>query len=239
MTAPDEDTLIAALEATWPPRAVHHAGPWLVREGAGGGQRVSAATSAGVATPSDIPQAEDRMTSLGQRSLFMVRKHEDTLDTALAERGYRVKDPVTLYLAPADAWEAVPPNAPLISGWPPLELQKDLWLQDGIGPARIAVMERAASPKAALLLRDGQRAAATVFVSIAGKIAFIHALLVAREMRQRGFARQIMAAASTFAVRHAADWMALAVTRENIPANRLYQSLGMVASGGYHYRVKE
>jgi N-acetylglutamate synthase len=42
------------LEATWPPAARHRAGPWVLRDGAGGGKRVSAATAEGPVTAADL-----------------------------------------------------------------------------------------------------------------------------------------------------------------------------------------
>ncbi|TMV56955.1 GNAT family N-acetyltransferase, partial [Thioclava sp. BHET1] len=43
--SPDGEAIFAALDASWPAAALHHAGPWLIREGRGGGKRVSAATA--------------------------------------------------------------------------------------------------------------------------------------------------------------------------------------------------
>ncbi|NJS39630.1 MAG: GNAT family N-acetyltransferase, partial [Rhodobacteraceae bacterium] len=37
------DTIAAVMEATWPPAHHWQAGPFLMRDGAGGGKRVSAA----------------------------------------------------------------------------------------------------------------------------------------------------------------------------------------------------
>ena len=36
------DTLFAVMETTWPAASVQQVGPWLIREGQGGGKRVSA-----------------------------------------------------------------------------------------------------------------------------------------------------------------------------------------------------
>jgi N-acetylglutamate synthase len=41
------DVFADAMEATWPPAATTRLGPWLLRDGKGGGKRVSAATLAG------------------------------------------------------------------------------------------------------------------------------------------------------------------------------------------------
>ena len=62
----------AAMEATWPPQALHRAGPWAVRQGAGGGKRVSAASPVGDWRADDIALAEQAQAGLGQDSLFVI-----------------------------------------------------------------------------------------------------------------------------------------------------------------------
>ena len=52
----------AAMEATWPPQALHRAGPWAVRQGAGGGKRVSAASPVGDWRADDIALADTYRT---------------------------------------------------------------------------------------------------------------------------------------------------------------------------------
>ena len=54
-----------AMEATWPPHATHRQGPWLIREGAGGGKRVSAASVEGDWHEADLAEAEEAMLALG------------------------------------------------------------------------------------------------------------------------------------------------------------------------------
>ena len=56
-TPPRTADLFDAVELTWPAARLHRAGPWLIREGQGGGKRVSAASLLGE-TP-DIAQMED------------------------------------------------------------------------------------------------------------------------------------------------------------------------------------
>ena len=67
---PDIETLYGVIDATWAPAAMTQAGPWTIREGQGGGQRVSAATANGPVTEADLPQAEAAMRALGQTPLF-------------------------------------------------------------------------------------------------------------------------------------------------------------------------
>ena len=67
------DALFATLDATWPAAGLTRLGPWTIREGRGGGQRVSAAPADGPWQPGDIATAEAAMVALGQRPLFMLR----------------------------------------------------------------------------------------------------------------------------------------------------------------------
>jgi N-acetylglutamate synthase len=156
-----------ALEATWPPAARHETGPWIVRDGGGGGKRVSAATAREAVSEADIPAAEDAMRALGQAPLFMIREGDETLDALLAARGYAVIDPVVALAAPLDELDLPrPPRLTAIPAWPPLAIQRELWARAGIGPARLAVMDRAVFPKTALLARMDDRAAGTAFVGL-------------------------------------------------------------------------
>ena len=98
---PNIETLYGVIDATWAPAAMTQAGPWTIREGQGGGQRVSAATANGPVTEAHLPEAEEAMRALGQTPLFMIRKGDDALDTMLAGRGYKVVDPVNLWIGKA------------------------------------------------------------------------------------------------------------------------------------------
>ena len=117
MTRPTENSLFATLDATWPPARFHDTGPWRLREGCGGGQRVSAATPLSRFSRSDVQIAEEEMHKLGQHALFMIRGEDAPLDEILAERGYAVVDPVTLYLAEAARLAGELPFAMAFPSW--------------------------------------------------------------------------------------------------------------------------
>lgn len=236
---PDAATLFGAMEATWPPERRLRDGPVTLRFSRGGGSRVTAATLAGPPGEGVIAAAEAAMRAAGQRVLWQVRSGDDMLDAALAARGYRVMDPVWLYLAPIGVLAQEPPRISAFSVWPPLAIQREIWLTDGIGPDRVAVMERVAGPKAALLSRTDDRASGAGFVAVAEGIACLHALVVAEGFRRRGAARHMIARAAVWAQAQGADWLALAVTRANGPGNGLYASLGMEIVEHYHYRIRE
>ncbi len=229
MNAPDLPRLFAVLEATWPPAARQPAGPWVLRDGAGGGKRVSAATAEGAVTAADLAAAGD---------LVMVRAGQEALDALLAQAGFHIVDPTVLYLAPIAQLAEVPPRLTAIPSWPPLAIQRRIWADAGIGPARMAVMDRAAGPKTALLGRIRDRAAATGFVALHDRIAMVHALEVVPEFRRMGVARHMMQGAACWARDNGADWLALAVTKANEGARALYAALGMQVAGRYHYRAK-
>ena len=238
MTLPDLATLYRVTDISWPAAAQHRAGPWTIRDGRGGGQRVSAATADGDWQPADIALAEGAMRALGQTPLFMVRAGEDRLDAALAAQGYRIKDPVVLYAAPAaQIATRRPPPVTAFTVWPPLATQAEIWAQGGIGPGRLAVMERAPDPKTTLLGRADDRPAGTVYVGSGLGCAMIHALEVAAAHRRKGLARHLTVAAAFWALDQGLDWLTLVTTRANAASNALYTSLGMTPVGEYHYRI--
>ena len=227
------DALATAMEATWPPAAAWLDGPWRLRDGAGGGNRVSAATPEAGWTEDDIALAEAAMPA----ALFMIRPQDAALDAALQKRGYARVDPVVIYAA-ATAGSAPPPRMATFPHWPPRQVAADIWAEGHIGPARLAIMHRALGPKTAILARACDRAAGVAFVALHGNIALLHALEVSLPFRRQGCARNILRAAAHWARDHGADTLALAVTEANQGARALYASQGMQGVGQYHYRQK-
>jgi GNAT superfamily N-acetyltransferase len=233
------DALLALTEATWPPASRQTIGPWIIRDGQGGGQRVSAATPLVGWTTTDIPQAEAAMQALNQSLLFLIRPGDEVLDDALAQRGYHITDPVVAYCAPTSLLAATePPFLTTFPHWPPLGIARQLWAEAGTGPARLAVMDRVRGPKTVILGRTGDRAAGVAFAACHGADAMLHALEVAPALRRQGTAHNILRAAAQWAQAHDATRLFLLVTAANETARRLYASLGMQLVGQYHYRKK-
>lgn len=230
------DQMFSALDATWPAATVKAQNGWLLRDGAGGGKRVSAASR--MASDAEISVAADAMQAMGQAPTFQVRGEDPDLDAALDAAEYAIVDPVWLYAARvADLIDGQSEQSRIYRGQFAVAAMQEIWSAGGIGPARLAVMERAAAPKAWLMTRIDDRPAGVAFVSVAGGIAMIHAIEVANAYRRQGAARALMSGAATFAADNGAEWLGLAVTKANVGANNLYQSLGMEAVAGYHYRV--
>lgn len=235
-TPPTADQLFVALDATWPAAATMAQDGWLLRDGAGGGKRVSAASR--LAPDAEITAAAEAMRAMGQAPMFQVRGDEVDLDAALEAAAYQIVDPVWLYAAPVgDLIDGEPEQSRIYRGQFAVAAMQEIWATGGIGPGRLAVMERASAPKSWLMTRIDDRPAGVAFVSVAGGVAMIHAIEVAGAYRRQGAARALMSGAATFAADSGANWLALAVTKANVAANALYQSLGMEAVAGYHYRV--
>jgi GNAT superfamily N-acetyltransferase len=227
------ETLAGVMEATWPPARVRQDGPFTFRDGVGGGKRVSAASCDGDWTEGDLA-ALDAMAE----PLVLIRAGDAALDATLADRGWGIVDPVVAYAAPvADLLAELPPLA-AFPHWPPLAVAASIWEEGGIGPARLAVMERVSGPKAAILARDGDRSAGVAFVACHGTEAMLHALEVRPVHRRRGIGATLLHAAAAWAAAAGAKRLSVVVTERNDAARALYARLQMQVVGQYHYRVK-
>ena len=88
---PNIEALYEVCAQTWPAASEARVGPWTIRNGQGGGQRVSATTAKGHFSQDDLAIAETAMMRLDQPKLFMVRSAETELDNLLAGNGYEIK----------------------------------------------------------------------------------------------------------------------------------------------------
>ena len=243
MTLPDTHRLMAALDATWPAAEFRAVGPWLLRRGDGGGQRVSAASIAAEGDQSaDFAPAEEGMRAWGQTPLFRLTPDQTELDRRLAQAGYAVKDPVALYVAPiASLADGSDETVKVFRVTSPLAMVDEIWVRGGIGPGRRAVMTRPTGPRMTLLARAADRPVGVAFVAVAKiagcGIAMIHAIEIAAEHRRKGGGALLLRGAASFAAEQDAKWLALAVTEANAPACALYEKLGMALAGSYHYRI--
>lgn len=226
-------TAFETLAATWPAAEIRRLGPWTLRRGDGGGNRVSAATLDGPMR--DLDAAEAAMRRWGQTPLFMIRAGEGALDDALADRGYARRDP-TLILS-AGAADIAPPGA--LAAIPcagPLACMTEIWTAGGIGPERRAVMARSPPPRTWLLGRLENRPAGAAFLAARDDAAMLHALEVAAPARRRGLGAEMVRAAAAWAAAQGAARLLAAVTEANGAARGLYAGLGFREAARYHYR---
>lgn len=237
---PSVDEIIEVCEATWPPAATRKLGAWVIRDGAGGGKRVSAATENWPTTEADLPAAEQAMRAQGMAPLFQIRHGDEHLDKMLEQHGYHIIDPVNIWAIEVAELtrEKLPPVA-AFSIWPMLSIMHELWEAGGIGQTRRNVMERADCPKTGLLARTDDKPAGVGFVGLHKDIAMVHALHVDERLRRQGTGRNLLKQAAHWAEQKGAKYLSLIVTQGNHAANPLYADLGMQLVGHYHYRSKK
>lgn len=234
---PSAAGLYDVIDGTWPAAGERRVGPWVIRDGQGGGQRVSATIAKGPFTADDLPVAEDEMQALNQPRLFQIREGDTALDDLLDKQGYQIVDPVNLWVGTVDdiATE-FPPPVTTFEVWEPLAIQIDIWAKGGIGPKRIDVMRRAKGPKTAMLGRLNDSPAGAGFVAMHNGIAMVHALEVLEHQRKQGMGVYFMRMAAFWARDNGASHLSVVCTRANAGANALYAKLGMSLAGQYHYR---
>lgn len=231
------EQVFRAIEATWPPAAVQDGDGFRLRRGDGGGQRVSAATALGDPTEAQVDGAARWMQAQSQKALFQLRPGEDALDALLAARGYQKRDETVMYHAPIALLTDIPiPRVTAFSIWEPLAIMNEIWATDGIGPSRRAVMARAAV-KTGIFARQNEQPAGAAFAAMSGDVCMVHGVVVLPEHRRQGAAQWMMRRAAFWAAEQGATHMTVLCVAENIPANALYQALGFVETGRYHYRV--
>ncbi|MEM6659609.1 MAG: GNAT family N-acetyltransferase [Pseudomonadota bacterium] len=225
------------VDGTWPAAAYQTVGPFRLRQGLGGGSRVSAANALGPATEADIDAAETAMQAMAQKRIFCLRPGDEALDAQLAARGYDILDPVNIYSCPAVHLTDRPlPKVTAFLVWPPLAIMREIWATGGIGPERVAVMHRVSGSKSAMLLRHRNRPAGVTFAAIHGGVAMVHALEILPDHRRDGLGGWAMRAAAFWALDNGAQTLSVICTKANDGANGLYRSLGMQIVGEYHYR---
>ena len=232
----DAATLFQAIDATWPAARQFALGPWVLRDGQGGGKRVSAATASQPVDAEAVALGEVGMRALDQSPLFMIRDADEALDRMLEQRGYKIVDPVAVLTCPIARLtdRPVPPVTTFVV-WEPLAIMAEIWAQGGIGPERLDVMRRAKT-KTASLARNNQKPAGTAFVAVHGGIAMVHAVEVLTAHRRQGIAGWIMRQAAFWAEAQGATEMAVLSTKANTGALRLYSGLGFETAAQYHYR---
>ena len=229
MNLPDIQTLYDVTDATWPSASLTSQNGWIIKNGAGGGKRVSAALQ--INPSANIETAEHAMQAIGQDKLFQIRTGDTALDTALASRGYDLIDRVVLLVSPLSNLEK---STDVQSVPAPNSALKQVWAAGGIGPARLDVMNRATCTKSIIHIDDR----AVAYVGIHNGICMAHAVEVSKNHRRQGLGKQIMHAVAQWAQQNGADYLAVITVMDNTAARTLYQTLGMTEVGHYHYRIK-
>ena len=235
MARPDAD-LARAFEATWPAAETTRCGGLVVGRGLGAGGRVSSGVADGPWTPGDLDAACAQHAAWGQRPLFRAWDDDRDLIAELTARGFAVEIPTLVMSAPvASLTDRALPPVTTFALWPPMAIQRQIWGAGNINPARQAVMDRVAQPKAAILGRIQDRAAGSAFVAAHGPVAMVHGVEVLPPFRRQGLGGWMMRQAAFWAADHGATRIGLAVSRANAVAQATYEALGFSVVGSYAY----
>ena len=229
----------AASETCWPPLNKKNIGPWVIREGEGGGNRVSSTTANDFFRKEDIFIAENHMQLLNQKNIFHIREKDLELDNILDRLGYSLVDKTVVYGSKIAKMSSpcVPPMT-AFNIWPPLRIMKDIWEIGGTTDSRISVMERCKVRKTAILGRIENKAAGCAFISEYKGVAILQALFVLPSYRRKGLARFLISESVKWVSYAESAYLALMTDKYNKEARGLYDSLGMKIIDKYHYRVK-
>ena len=228
------------LEDTWPPKKVIRLDDWTIRISEGAGKRASAISLEGIWEETSFKRLKNLLKKLGKSEIFMVYQSDSLFEKELNERNYKVFDKSCVFeIAVAELIKTEAPPVTMFSIWPPLQIQKELWITNGISWQRQAVMDRARKPKTSILGRWNDNPIASAFVAKSGDVAFLHALVVDKNFRRQGVARALMRHAGQWATKHNCARLMVVTTETNSAANSLYTSLEFQLVNKYHYRIPE
>ncbi|MDP9642723.1 ribosomal protein S18 acetylase RimI-like enzyme [Actinopolyspora lacussalsi] len=219
---------------------------WIARLSDGVTRRANSVLP--VHCPNDLADAIGRVEELyrghGLPPVFQVgpAARPSGLDSALARRGYEVRTPTIVQVAPiADVLRRIPPphrevrvlNRP-DSSW--LELW---WEVDGRGdPDSRAIAHEILTGGEALYAagEDRHGTAAVGRLALVGSWAGVYCMAVRPDARRGGHASAILHGLLERAVELGSEHAWLQVTADNLAARDLYERAGFVTRSNYHYR---
>ena len=238
MTLKNSSNIFEAIDLTWPAEEFLELPEWKLRKSIKGGKRVSAATKIRESGIPDIQVAENTLAEWCQDKLFMIKAGENSLDEALKKRGYYIVDPTNIWSISSEllSMQKIPPVT-AFSIFPPLAIQRELWIANGIDASRIEIMDRVKTPKTTIFGRINAKPAASAFVAIANKMAMVHALIVDHKCQRQGMGKFVMQKVGAWAHQLGAESVIVLCPKKNQSANNFYKSLGMHLIGEYHYRL--
>jgi len=246
------DPRVIELEAhalsAWPAAEVEAFAGWQLRAMSGVSQRANSVWT-GRATGSltlaqRIAHAESFYRTRSLVPSFQISSHCEPagLDAALAERGYRIKSPVSVQVA--DAREVAQGTDSAKVRAEVEQSMSDSWFELSARRGRFAAVEevyrglltRLAS-RAVFALAFVDECPAAVGLGVAGSGCFgISSMFTLPAYRGRGAARAALRALATHAAASGELTLYLQVERENPVALGLYGRAGFVHHHDYHYR---
>ena len=238
MILKNNSSIFETIDLTWPAEEFLELPKWKLRKSIKGGKRVSAATAIGKSGISDIKFVENTLAEWCQDKLFMIKAGQNSLDEELQKRGYCIVDPTNIWSISSKSlsMQQIPPVT-AFSIFPPLAIQKELWMANGVDASKIAIMDRVKTPKTSIFGRINAKPASSAFAAVVNEIAMVHALIVDQKYQRQGMGKFVMQKVGAWAHQQGAESVVALCTKHNQSANNFYKILGMQVVGEYHYRL--
>lgn len=243
-------TLVSALEErafnAWPAhQTVFHQG-WVFRLAGGYTKRANSVNALVPGAPFDgVREAAAALYARhGLPAVFRISPLAPAAaDQALADAGYQHFDPsLVLHRALTPGVAAKPDGRNVVSTSPSPAWLEGFAAANGVAPhhrnLHRSILDAIAHPTGYALQNDARGHAVGFGLAVLERGAVgLYDLAVAPEHRRSGRGRALVQALLDWAVQAGATSAYLQVRAQNLPALRLYESMGFRAAYGYHYRV--
>ncbi|TYB46131.1 GNAT family N-acetyltransferase [Actinomadura chibensis] len=244
MTAETARSLQEKAARALPADDTREVGGWRLRHTRGPSWWIGTVLPHGDAEPGElarrIAEAEDFYARRGAAARFQITPGvcPDTLDAALAERGYQRELTVSLRVAATRRLLTRPPSKRVRVDDHPSREWLETWqaVNGGDVDAERDLLRRVPGPSGYASLIDGGSVVAVGRAVADDGWAGIFGMATRAEARGRGAGRDVLAALADWARARRATRMYLQVLTGNRPAVRLYEGAGFGELCGYHYR---
>jgi GNAT superfamily N-acetyltransferase len=224
---------------------VREVGGWRLRHTRGPSWWIGTVLPHGDAEPGElarrIAEAEDFYAHHGTAARFQITPGvcPDTLDEALAERGYQRELTVSLKVAATGHLLGRPPSKRVRVDDRPSREWLETWhaVNGGDLDSERDLLRRVPNPSGYASVIDGGSVVAVGRAVADTGWAGVFGMATRPEARGKGAGRDVLAALANWAHARQAARMYLQVVSDNRPAVRLYEGAGFGELCGYHYRA--
>lgn len=234
ITQQDRVRMERAHVRAWPALSTAVIDGWLWRSSGGGSQRANSASTiafTGLDMAAAIDAVEARYQAVGRPARFHTYDHTAPaeLAAALRSRGYAEGEATTTMFKPLAPAAAQPDIEYRDRAW---DEWYDVYLgaiTEGRREVNRQILSSVPQPSAFLGCREHGRLIATALCVVGFGCAVVECVATRADARRSGGARAVMQGLLSWAAQQDADLAGLQVVPGNVPAVRLYHSLGFGA----------
>jgi N-acetylglutamate synthase len=231
------------MRAGWPALEEVPVDGWLARFSGGVTQRANSVLP--LAAPGDLDRALTRVEALysdrGLATIFQLGPDSlpNTLDRALADRGYQPGSPTSIQTTRLA--EVTRPDGVTIAQAPDQDWLDLWWAVDGRGDAdalAFAVKIITGGPALYATIYDERGAAAVGRLALVGEWGGVYCMAVRADVRRRGLGAAVLTGLHAAGRERGVTRAWLHVLAENTAAQQLYARHGYSEVSTYHYRTR-